>query len=76
MQTNCVANAKIVVNKKLQTLRLLVTFDTASGRVSVLNAAYVSGDICSKYDDNLQMYVEREVAKAEAALRTNNIQFV
>lgn len=76
MQTNCVANAKLVVNKKLQTLRLLVTFDTAAGKVTVLNAAYTSGDICNTYDDNLQALVEKEIALAKKVLRTNNLHFV
>lgn len=76
MQTNCVANAKVVVNKKLQTLRLLVTFDTAAGKVTVLNAAYKSGDICSTDDANVQYFVEKEVALAKKVLRTDNIQFV
>ena len=46
MQTHCTALAKVVVNKRLNTLRLLVTFDTAAGRVTVQNAAFKSGDLC------------------------------
>ena len=77
MQTNCKALAKLVLNKKLQTVRLLVTFDNVSGRVTVLNAAFNSGDLCKAKDtDNLQFYVDRAVAKAKAALRTDNIVFV
>ena len=76
MQTNCVAIAKIVQNKKLNTLRLLVTFDTVTGKVTVLNAAYKSGDICSVGDSNVQYWIEKEVAKAKAVLRTDNLQFV
>jgi hypothetical protein len=73
MQTNCTAYAKVVVNKKLNTVRLLVTFDTASNTVTVRNAAFVSGDICNKADANLQAYVATELERAKVALRTNNI---
>jgi methyl coenzyme M reductase subunit C-like uncharacterized protein (methanogenesis marker protein 7) len=76
MQTNCVAVAKLVQNKKLNTLRLLVTFDTVAGKVTVLNAAYKSGDICNIGDSKMQYYVEKEIALAKKVLRTNNIQFV
>ena len=77
MQTNCKALAKLVINKKLQTVRLLVTFDNVSGRVTVMNAAFKTGDLCSVKDtDNLQRNIERAVKQAKAALRTDNIVFV
>lgn len=75
MQTDCLALAKIVQNKKLGTLRLLVTFDTTAGKVTVLNAAYKSGDFCNIGNANTQVYVEKELARAREVLRTNNIVF-
>lgn len=84
MQTNCVAIAKIVQNKKLNTLRLLVTFDKTKRdikgnvTVTVQNAVFASGDICNITDDsNYKQYVIAKTLKqAEAQLRTNNIVFV
>ena len=77
MQTNTKALAKIVVNKKLNTLRLLVTFDTVANKVTVLNAAFKSGDICNIADsaEYKQYCIAKTLANAEAQLRTNNIVF-
>lgn len=75
MQTNCVAIAKLVKNAKLQTLRLVVTFDLASNKVTVRNAAYVSGDICN-IDDSAEYIAhatEQALAMAKKQLRTENI---
>lgn len=81
MQTNCTAIAKIVVNKKLNMLRLLVTFDKTktdkNGNiiVTVANAAFKSGDICSA-DDNAEYIaynMQRVIKQAKEQLRTNNI---
>lgn len=84
MQTNCVAIAKIVQNKKLKTLRLLVTFDKTKRdikgnvTVTVQNAAFTSGDICNIADEQeKKMFaITKALKQAEAQLRTNNIMFV
>lgn len=83
MQTNCKAYAKLVVNKRLNMLRLLVTFDTKFDRngnqvVTVLNAAYKSGDLCDVKEDAevRALVLLREVARVKEALRTDNVVFV
>lgn len=76
MQTNCQAIAKLVLNKKLNTMRLVVTFDLASERITVRNAAYVSGDLCDANDSRLGECVNRALAYARSLLRTNNIMIV
>lgn len=84
MQTNCIAYAKIVQNKKLQTLRLLVTFDSSkkdkNGNiiVSVANAAFNSGDMCNDDAEDyvLQNVINKQLALVQATLRTDNVQFV
>jgi hypothetical protein len=73
MNTNTKAVAKLALNRKLGTLRLVVTFDT-NGAVTVRNAAYVSGDLCTtdyRYKDEV---VARELERAATELRTNNIE--
>ena len=84
MQTNTKAFAKLVQNKKLNTLRLLVTFDNTKkdkdGNIIITanNAAYKSGDICNIADN--KEYKARCIAQvlqfAQQHLRTNNIMFV
>ena len=83
MQTNCKAFAKVVVNNKLQTLRLLVTFDNkvnANGKavITVLNAAYKSGDLCDKNADTevIAQVLQKEVQRVKHYLRTENVVFV
>ena len=72
MQTNCVALAKLTVNKKLNTFRIVFSFD-AHNKITVRNAALVTGDFCSTD----YVYAEEEIAKAinaaKAVLRTDNI---
>ena len=84
MQTNTKAYAKLVQNKKLNTMRLLVTFDNTKKDkdgniiISVTSAAYKSGDICNIADN--KEYKARCIAQvlqfAQQHLRTNNIMFV
>ena len=84
MQTNTLAFAKIVQNKKLNTLRLLVTFDNTKKDkdgniiITVNSAAYKSGDFCN-IADNAE-YKARCIMQvlefAKQQLRTNNIMFV
>ena len=84
MQTQCLAVAKLVENKKLNTVRVLVSFDRSKrdqkGNIVITarNAAYVSGDICNTADSKeyKQLAIARTLKNAAAALRTTNIVFV
>ena len=79
MQTNCQANAKLVVNKRLNMLRLLVTFDIAANSVTVRNAAYASGDLCCAETTPPEVQAQillKELQRAKAQLRTDNIVLV
>ena len=78
MQTACRAVAKVVVNKRIGTIRLVVTFDTAARKVSVHNAAFISGDICAAdLDPELrQIEIEKTLAIVQKQLRTDNIQVI
>jgi hypothetical protein len=74
MQTNCVAVVKVTVNKRLQTLRLVFSFDIHN-KITVRNAALVTGDICDIDYADKDTVIANEIHKAKAVLRTNNIQF-
>lgn len=75
MQTNCVALAKVVVNKRLQTLRIVFTFDKFN-KITVKNAAYVTGDICSTDYANADFEIAKAINTAKAILRTDNVVIV
>lgn len=75
MQTNCTALAKVVVNKKLQTLRIVFTFDKYN-KITVRNAALVTGDICNAKDENVAYYIAKAVQQAKEQLRCANVQLV
>jgi len=77
MQTNCTLYAKVVKNARLKTLRIVFSFDGVN-RMTVRNAALVTGDIANA-DDN-EMYVENAIAQAVAVakerLQTNTVVMV
>ena len=75
MQTNCTALAKVTVNKKLQTLRIVFTFDKVN-KITVRNAALVTGDICNAKDENAALYIAQAVQRAKEQLRCANVQIV
>jgi hypothetical protein len=75
MQTNCTALAKLVVNKKLNTFRLVFSFDQHN-RITVRNAALVTGDICSTDYVNAEAEIAKAIQNAKAQLRTNVVQLV
>ena len=75
MQTNCVCLAKVVINKRLNTYRVLFSFDQHN-RITVKNAALVTGDICGTDNANASIYIAKALQDAKATLRTNNIQIV
>ena len=74
MQTNCTLYAKLVKNNRLQTYRLVFSFD-AHNRITVRNAVLVTGDVAS-FTDN-EEYVAHTIAQAidvaKKQLRTNNV---
>jgi hypothetical protein len=75
MQTNCTALAKITVNKKLNTYRIVFTFDKHN-KITVRNAALVTGDICGTDNAKASIYIAQAIETAKATLRTNNVQIV
>ncbi len=85
MQTNCQAYAKIITNKRLNTLRLLVTFDSTkrdkngSIIVTVKNCAYASGDLISvdnTTSEQRNAALARAIITAKQVLRTENFRLV
>jgi hypothetical protein len=75
MQTNCTCLAKVVINKKLNTFRIVFSFDQHN-RITVRNAALVTGDICNIKDENAALYIAKAIQTAKATLRTNNVQMI
>jgi hypothetical protein len=75
MQTNCPLLAKVVINKKLNTYRLVFSFD-AHNRITVRNAALVTGDICSTDYVNAEAEIAKAIQNAKSTLRTNVVQLV
>ena len=76
MQTNCLALAKVTVNKKLNTLRIVFSFDTYN-KITVRNAAYVTGDIfCGVNYENADAEIAKAVEAAKLLLSTDNIVVV
>jgi UDP-N-acetylmuramate-alanine ligase len=75
MQTNCTCLAKVVINKRLQTFRIVFSFDQHN-RVTVKNAALVTGDICATDYANAPAELAKAIQAAKATLRTNNIVLV
>lgn len=75
MQTNCTAIAKVTVNKKLQTVRLVFSFDKYN-KITVRNAALVTGDICDVADDNINYYLAKEIQRAKEILRCTNVEII
>ena len=75
MQTNCTALAKVTVNKRLNTFRIVFSFDQHN-RITVRNAALVTGDICSTDYVHAEFELARAIQSAKAVLRTDNIVMV
>jgi hypothetical protein len=75
MQTNCTLLAKLVVNKKLNTYRIVFSFDKHN-KITVRNAALVTGDICATDYANAELEIAKAIANAKATLRTSTVQLV
>ena len=82
--TNTLAFAKLVKNNKLNTLRLLVTFDSTKkdkdGNIIITakSAAYASGDLCSvtANADYKAQCIAKVLQFAQNYLHTNNIVLI
>jgi hypothetical protein len=72
MQTNCTALAKLIVNKRLNTYRIVFSFDQHN-RITVRNAALVTGDLCATDYEGAEAVVASAINSAKAVLRTDNI---
>jgi len=74
MQTNCTLYAKLVKNKRLQTYRLVFSFDSHN-RITVQNAVLVTGDVASFTDsaEYVEYTLAQAIAVAKKQLRTNNV---
>lgn len=72
MQTNCPLYYKIVKNKRLQTYRIVFSFD-AHNRITVRNAALATGDVANFTDsmDSIANNITRAVEQAKVLLRTH-----
>jgi hypothetical protein len=84
MLTNCTAYTKVFVNKRLNTVRVLSTFDTSRRNkdgdivVTVQNAIFASGDVASMLDSpaSRSVAVERTLAIVRLVMRTDRIVLV
>ena len=75
MQTSCTALAKVTINKRLDTYRIVFTFDKHN-KITVRNAALVTGDICGIENEKASVYIAQAIENAKAVLRTDNIVVV
>jgi hypothetical protein len=82
MFTNCIAYAKLVYNKKLNSYKMQIAFNVHKKLVGEeyklvfpvqAKCNYVSGDLLA---ENLEAEVQRTVAFAQRTLRTTNIVIV
>jgi hypothetical protein len=75
MRTNCTALAKVTVNRKLNTYRIVFTFDHHN-RISAQNIVHRTGDICDVNHANAEHYIESAIENAKLLLRCNNVEIV
>ena len=75
MQTNCTCLAKLVVNKRLNTYRIVFSFDQHN-RITVKNAVLVTGDICSTDYVYAREELTKALQKGMQDLRCSNIAIV
>jgi hypothetical protein len=82
MFTNCIAYAKLVYNKKLNSYKMQIAFNVHKKLVGEeyklafpvqKQCNYVSGDLLA---ENLEAEVQRTIVTAQKVLRTNNIVIV
>ena len=74
MKTNCTLYAKVVQNKRLETYRLVFSFD-AHNRITVRNAVLVTGDVANFEDsaEYIQHTIVQAIAVAKKQLSTDTV---
>ena len=72
MQTNCTVLAKVIVNKRLNTYRVLFSFDKHNV-VTVRNAVLVTGDICTTDYVNASEELTKVIQAGARQLRCANV---
>lgn len=75
MQTQCTVLAKVVVNKKLNTYRVLFTFDKHN-KLTVKNCVLTTGDICDTTYANASVELTKAINNAMQTLRCTNVQII
>jgi hypothetical protein len=75
MQTNCTLLAKVVVNKRLNTYRVIFSFDSHN-RITVRNAVLATGDVCSTDYVHASVELTKVIQKAKEQLRCTNVALV
>ena len=75
MQTQCTVLAKVVVNKKLNTYRVLFTFDKFN-KITVRNAVLATGDVCSTDYVYAQEELTKVIQRGMQDLRCANVAIV
>jgi hypothetical protein len=85
IKTANIAYVKIQVNKKLQTVRVLATFDSTKRDkdgniiVNITNAVFKSGDVATldtQTAEQRSVSIANTIALAKKVLRTDNILLV
>lgn len=75
MQTQCTVLAKVVVNKKLNTYRVLFTFDKFN-KITVRNCVLQTGDICSTDYAQASVELTKAIQNGMQQLRCANVAIV
>ena len=75
MQTDCTVIAKVVVNKRLNTYRVVFSFD-AHNRITVKNAVLTTGDVCSTDYVYAKEELTKVIQQGMQQLRCNNVQIL
>jgi len=75
MQTNCTLLAKVVTNKRLNTYRVIFSFD-AHNRITVRNAVLVTGDVCGTDYEHAGVEIAKVIQKAKQQFSCTNAVIV
>ena len=75
MQTACTLLAKVVVNKRLNTYRVLFSFDSHN-RITVRNAVLATGDVCSTDYESASVEITKVIQKAKQQFSCANVALV
>ena len=72
MQCQKAVAAKVVVNQRLKTLRVMFTFDMHHP-VTVHNSAFITGDICGLEHEHAAEFVHSAIVKHAAELSADRV---